>query len=214
MTNKIIKELANDLNITYEVLFNACNLLKIDINKFKDEYDLLEELEYKQEELLNKEVDIKVDTWNEYDIKCFFNNLDEMDLLDLNFTLKTEGGLITSPTEYSDVFELYKWNDYSKEYNYLGKIECDCYNLLEIIKSQFCKYNLVLDGWHIFNLDLRTWISLISEFKQIDINKKLDKFINQVFINFGGLISMNSLNEKLLLDKEYYIKMLRYYNLK
>lgn len=211
MTNKIIIELANDLNITNEVLIRACELLNIDITKFKDEYDLLEELEYLQEELLNNEVSIKVDTWNKYDIKCFFNNLDEMDLLDLNFRLKTEEGLITSPTGYSDVFEIEKWNDYYKEYNYLGKIECNCYNLLEIIKSPFYKYNLVLDGCYIINLDLRTWISLIYELKEIDINNKLERYINQLFIDFHGDIGIDYFNEEIAVGKGYYKEFLKIY---
>lgn len=211
MTNKIIKELANDLNIRLKVLNKACELLKIDINKFKDEYDLLEELEYLQEELFNGEISISVDTWNKYDIECFFNNLDEMDLLDLDFTLKTEEGLITSPTEYTDVFEIEKWNDYSKEYNYLGKIECDCYNLLEIIKSPFYKYNLVLDGCYIINLDLRTWISFIYELNNIDINKKLERYINQLFIDFHGYLGIDYFNEEISLNKGYYKEFLKLY---
>ena len=214
MINEVIKELANDLNIRYGVLFNACELLKIDIHKFKDEYDLLDELEYLQEKLFNKEIEVSVNTCNKNDIKSFFNNLDEIDLLFLNFTLKTEEGLIVSPTEYSDVFEVNKWHDYLKEYIPIGKIECDPYNLLEIITESFYRCNLELDGWHMFNLDLRTWISLINEFKEIDINKKLDKFINQLFTQFNGYISMDYLNKELLLDKDYYTEMLQYYNLK
>ena len=31
MINEVIKNLANDLNIKYSVLFNACELLEIDI---------------------------------------------------------------------------------------------------------------------------------------------------------------------------------------
>lgn len=214
MINEVIKNLSNELNIRYGVLFNACELLEIDIHKFKDEYDLLDELEYLQEKLFNKEVEIGVNTWNKSDIKSFFNNLDEIDLLDLNFTLKTEEGLIVSPTEYSDVFEVNKWHNYLKEYIPLGKIECDCYNLLEIITESFFRCNLVLDGWYNFNLDLRTWISLISEFKEIDINKKLDKFINQLFTQSNGYISMDYVNKELLLDKDYYTEMLQYYNIK
>lgn len=214
MINEIIKEVANDLNIRYGVLFNACELLKMDINKFKDEYDLIEELEYLQEKLFNKEIKVEVNTWNKSDIKSYFNTLDEMDLLDLNFNLKTEKGLIISPTEYSDVFEVAKWNDYLKEYIPLGKIECDSYNLLEIITESFYRCNLELDGCYIFNLDLRTWISLINEFKEIDINKKLDKFINQLFINSNGYIGMDYINEELSLGKGCYTEMLQYYNLK
>ena len=214
MINEVIKNLANDLNIRYGVLFNACELLKIDIHKLRDEYDLLDELEYLQEKLFNKEVEIGVNTWNKSDIKSFFNNLDEIDLLDLNFTLKTEEGLIVSPTEYSDVFEVSKWHDYLKEYIPIGKIECDCYNLLEIITEPFFRCNLVLDGYYMFNLDVRTWISLISEFKEIDINKKLDKFINNLFSECNGYISLNYVNKELLLNKGYYTEMLQYYNLK
>lgn len=214
MINEVIKNLANDLNIRYGVLFNACNLLKIDIHKLRDEYDLLDELEYLQEKLFNKEVEIGVNTWNKSDIKSYFNTLDEMDLLDLNFTLKTEEGLIVSPTEYSDVFEVAKWNDYLKEYIPLGKIECDSYNLLEIITESFYRCNLVLNGCYIFNLDVRTWISLISEFKEIDINKKLDKFITHLFTESQGYLSMDYVNKELLLDKGYYKEMLQYYNLK
>lgn len=214
MINEVIKNLANDLNIRYGVLFKACELLKMDINKFKDEYDLLDELEYLQEKLFNKEIEIGVNTCNKNDIKSYFNTLDEIDLLDLNFTLKTEEGLIVSPTEYSDVFEVAKWNDYLKEYIPLGKIECDSYNLLEIITESFYRCNLVLNGCYIFNLDLRTWISLISEFKEIDINKKLDKFITHLFTESQGYLSMDYVNKELLLDKGYYKEMLQYYNLK
>lgn len=214
MINEVIKNLSNELNIRYGVLFNVCELLKIDIHKFKDEYDLLEELEYLQEKLFNKEIEVGVNTWNKSDIKSYFNTLDEIDLLDLNFTLETEEGLIISPTEYSDVFEVAKWNNYLKEYIPLGKIECDSYNLLEIITESFYRCNLELDGVYIFNLDLRTWISLINEFKEININKKLDKFINQLFEQFTGYLSMDYVNKELLLDKGYYKEMLQYYNLK
>lgn len=214
MIKEVIIDLSNDLDITPYTLIRACKLLEIDINKFGDEYDLLEELEYKQEELFNREINVSVNTWNKYDIECFLNNLDEMDVLDLNFTLETEKGLIVSPTEYSDVFEIEKWNNYHKEYIYLGKINCDCYNLLEILTESVFRCNLVLEGCYIINLDLRTWISLISEFKEVDINKKLDKFINQLFINFSGRITSDYLNEEILYNKRYYTEMLQYYKLK
>lgn len=205
MINKIIIDVAKELNISPDDLIRACKLLNININSFDNFNNLLDELIDKQEILVNTFLHIRLNTRNEPKIRNILSNLDELELLDLDMYLRCGEGLRVTDTYYSDIFECYHYNDY------LGNIKCDCDKLLNIIKSPSNSYNLKLSGYYEVYLDLGTWLSLVCASGSGDVTYYLEEFINQIFIDNDGLIDIDRFNEEdIMIDGYYYNKFLDY----
>lgn len=202
---KIIKEISNELNISPDEVIRACSLLHININLFDNSNDLLDKLKDKQEMLVNTFLHIRLNISDKPKIRNILSNLDELELLDLDMSLRLGEGLRVIDTGYSDVFECYNYN------GYLGNINCDCDDLLNIIESPSNSYNLELSGYYEIYLDLGTWLSLVCASGSGDVTYDLEEFINQIFIDNDGLIDIDRFNEEdIMIDGYYYNKFLDY----